>query len=91
MAQRNVQRADQALNSDIPKLRDELEDSLVILQDLSTTLPRIRSRVANIRHAYDAGRTKVSRGLTGRLEHEINTFPGPRARLQFDVAQHGLS
>ena len=60
-AQRNVQRADHALSSDIPKLRDDLEDSLVILQNLSTTLPRIRSRVANIRHAYDSGRTKVSR------------------------------
>ncbi|KAG8221001.1 hypothetical protein J3R82DRAFT_2510 [Butyriboletus roseoflavus] len=56
---RNIQRADQALSSDIPKLRDELEDSLLILQDLSTTLPHIRSRVANIRHAYDSGRTKA--------------------------------
>ncbi|KAF9240659.1 hypothetical protein BU15DRAFT_87562 [Melanogaster broomeanus] len=56
---RNTQRAEQALNVDIPKLKDELEGSLVILQDLSTTLPRIRSRVANTRHAYDSGRTKA--------------------------------
>ncbi|KAF9223991.1 hypothetical protein BS17DRAFT_780320, partial [Gyrodon lividus] len=56
---RNTQRADQALSVDIPKLKDELEWSLVILQDLCTTLPRIRSRVANIRHAYDFGRMKA--------------------------------
>jgi len=76
---RNVQRADQALNSDIPKLRDELEDSLVILQDLSTTLPRIRSRVANIRHAYDAGRTKAQE-LVGSLMW-LNTDFRERWRL----------
>lgn len=58
--QRNAQRADQALNADIPRLKDELEESLVVLQDLSVTLPRIRSRVANIRYAYDSGRMKVS-------------------------------
>ena len=89
-AQRNVLRADQALNSDIPKLRDELQDSLVILQDLSTTLPRIRSRVANIRHAYDSGRTKVS-NESDRTFSSINAFLGARARLQFDVAEHRLS
>ncbi|KAG9313048.1 hypothetical protein JVU11DRAFT_6488 [Chiua virens] len=61
--QRNTQRADQALNSDIPKLRDELQDSLSILQDLSTTLPRIQSRVKNIRLAYDSGRAKVNSRL----------------------------
>ncbi|KIJ20897.1 hypothetical protein PAXINDRAFT_174292 [Paxillus involutus ATCC 200175] len=56
---RNTQRADQALSVDIPKLKDELQGSLVILQDLSTTLPRIRLRVANIRRAYNSGRTKA--------------------------------
>jgi hypothetical protein len=63
LTQRNTQRADQALSVDIPKLKDELQGSLVILQDLSTTLPRIRLRVANIRRAYNSGRTKVSHCL----------------------------
>ncbi|KIJ65582.1 hypothetical protein HYDPIDRAFT_110699 [Hydnomerulius pinastri MD-312] len=56
---RNTQRADQALNVDIPKLREELEESLAVLQDLSTSLPQTRTRVANIRRAYDSGRTKA--------------------------------
>jgi len=76
---RNVNRADQALNTDIPKLRNELQDSLVILKDLSTTLPRIRSRVANIRHAYDSGRTKAQE-LVGSLTW-LNTDFRERWRL----------
>ncbi|KAH7890830.1 hypothetical protein F5I97DRAFT_1839128 [Phlebopus sp. FC_14] len=56
---RNAQRADYALNNEIPKLRDELEESLVVLQRLACDLPRIRSRVTNIRNAYDSGRKKA--------------------------------
>ncbi|KAG6332380.1 hypothetical protein ID866_6712 [Astraeus odoratus] len=53
------QKAEHALDTDTPRLREELERSLVVLQDLSHTLPRIRSRVANIRSAYDSGRKKA--------------------------------
>ncbi|KAI6041288.1 hypothetical protein EDC04DRAFT_2566013 [Pisolithus marmoratus] len=60
------QKADIVLETDVPKLRDELEKSLVMLQDLSYRLPRIRSRVANIQHAYDSGRMKAQ-----QLVHDL--------------------
>lgn len=60
------QRADIVLETDTPRLREELEKSLVMLQDLSYRLPRIRSRVANIQHAYDSGRMKAQ-----QLVHDL--------------------
>ncbi|KAI5995525.1 hypothetical protein EDD15DRAFT_603147 [Pisolithus albus] len=60
------QRADIVLETETPRLREELEKSLVMLQDLSYRLPRIRSRVANIQHAYDSGRMKAQ-----QLVHDL--------------------
>ncbi|KAI6149492.1 hypothetical protein BKA82DRAFT_4129844 [Pisolithus tinctorius] len=60
------QRADIVLETDTPRLKEELDKSLVMLQDLSYRLPRIRSRVANIQQAYDSGRMKAQ-----QLVHDL--------------------
>lgn len=47
------------VRTDIPKLLEELERSHAVLQDLSDKLPRIRSRITSIQHAYGSGRKKA--------------------------------
>ncbi|KAH7926021.1 hypothetical protein BV22DRAFT_1033297 [Leucogyrophana mollusca] len=64
---RNADRADRALTVHVPRIKDELDESLIALQELSTTLPNIQSRVADIRLVYDSGRQKA-RDLVTDLE-----------------------
>ena len=58
--QKSEQRVDYVLDTDTPRIREELDRSLVELAELSGRLPRIRARVADIQSAYNSGRKKVS-------------------------------
>jgi predicted nucleic acid-binding Zn-ribbon protein len=57
---RNAKRADRALNSHVPRINDELDESRDELTDLAKTLPAIRTEVSAIRLVYDSGRKKVN-------------------------------
>lgn len=77
------QKAEQSaeyVRTDIPKLLEELERSQAVLQDLSDKLPRIRSRITSIQHAYGSGRKKVSSNTTLSSVHRHH--PAPRSRLR---------
>ncbi|KAF9497168.1 hypothetical protein BDN71DRAFT_1488250 [Pleurotus eryngii] len=57
--QRTTKRADTALNTQIPHISDELDESLDALAELAEALPTIRTQVADIRHVYTSGRQKA--------------------------------
>ncbi|KAL4065845.1 hypothetical protein J3A83DRAFT_4375098 [Scleroderma citrinum] len=76
---KSEQRVDYALDTDTPRIREELERSLVVLEELSHKLPRIRSRVADIQSAYNSGR-KRARELVNDLVW-LNTDFHERWRL----------
>ncbi|KIM66017.1 hypothetical protein SCLCIDRAFT_1211663 [Scleroderma citrinum Foug A] len=56
---KSEQRVDYVLDTDTPRIREELDRSLVELAELSDRLPRIRARVADIQSAYNSGRRKA--------------------------------
>ncbi|KAJ6591517.1 hypothetical protein DFH09DRAFT_176935 [Mycena vulgaris] len=56
---RNAQRADHALNNQVSHITEELDSSMDSLTQLAEDLPRIQSRVADIRAVYDSGRKKA--------------------------------
>ncbi|KAG2128553.1 hypothetical protein DEU56DRAFT_915433 [Suillus clintonianus] len=56
---RDTQRVNHALEEHIPFIHEELQNSLVSLEELSHTLPQIRSHVTEIRRIYDSGREKA--------------------------------
>ncbi|KAJ7623182.1 hypothetical protein FB45DRAFT_837193 [Roridomyces roridus] len=56
---RNAQRADHGLNKQVAHITQELESSMESLTQLTRDLPVIQSQVADIRAAYDSGRTKA--------------------------------
>ncbi|KAG0709370.1 hypothetical protein DFH29DRAFT_793378 [Suillus ampliporus] len=56
---RDTQRTNHALEEHIPRIHEELHSSLVSLEELSRTLPEIRSHVANITRIYNSGREKA--------------------------------
>ncbi|KAJ7066573.1 hypothetical protein C8F01DRAFT_1123730 [Mycena amicta] len=56
---RNAQRADHALNKQVPHITDELDVSIDSLNQLALDLPTIHSQVADIRAVYDSGRKKA--------------------------------
>lgn len=57
--QRNSKRADRALQTQVPHINAELEESMESLTQLSQTLPKIQSQVVDIRLVHDSGREKV--------------------------------
>lgn len=57
--QRNARRAERALQTHVPHINSELDESMKILSDLAETLPTIQSQVADVRVVYDSGRDKV--------------------------------
>ncbi|KAJ7577031.1 hypothetical protein C8J56DRAFT_972164 [Mycena floridula] len=56
---RNSRRAARSLNTQIPQITTELDESLDALSELTETLPTIRTQVADIRTVYDSGRRKA--------------------------------
>ncbi|ESK96509.1 hypothetical protein Moror_7017 [Moniliophthora roreri MCA 2997] len=56
---RNSKRADRALNSQVPAITQELDESLLVLNELAQTLPTIQTQVTEIRSVYDTGRRKA--------------------------------
>lgn len=48
-----------ALNTQIPHISEELDESLDALAELAEALPTIRTQVADIRRVYTSGRQKV--------------------------------
>lgn len=59
LLQRNTKRANRALNQQVPHITTELNECKDILEELSETLPTIRSQVQGIGDIYDSGRQKV--------------------------------
>ncbi|KAF8239398.1 hypothetical protein L208DRAFT_1420795 [Tricholoma matsutake] len=57
--QRNARRAERALQTHVPHINSELDESMKILSDLAETLPTIQSQVADVRVVYDSGRDKA--------------------------------
>ncbi|KAF4592968.1 Vacuolar protein sorting-associated protein 5 [Pleurotus pulmonarius] len=57
--QRTTKRADTALNTQIPHISEELDESLEALAELAEALPTIRTQVADIRRVYTSGRQKA--------------------------------
>ncbi|KAF8159457.1 hypothetical protein B0H34DRAFT_703583 [Crassisporium funariophilum] len=57
--QRDAKRAERAVNYQVPQIRNELDDSMDALTELSETLPTIQSQVLDIRMVYDSGRDKA--------------------------------
>ncbi|KIK01499.1 hypothetical protein K443DRAFT_566186 [Laccaria amethystina LaAM-08-1] len=57
--QRNSKLADRALQTQVPHINAELEESMESLTQLSQTLPKIQSQVADIRVVHDSGREKA--------------------------------
>ncbi|KAJ6548303.1 hypothetical protein B0H10DRAFT_1932164 [Mycena sp. CBHHK59/15] len=56
---RNAQRADHALNKQVPFITRELDGSMESLTHLAEDLPTIKSQVADIHAIYDSGRQKA--------------------------------
>ncbi|TFK73777.1 hypothetical protein BDN72DRAFT_790450 [Pluteus cervinus] len=52
-------RADRALNTQVPHINRELETSMQALNDLADVLPTIRDQVRDIQGFYDTGKTKA--------------------------------
>ncbi|TFK29710.1 hypothetical protein FA15DRAFT_287284 [Coprinopsis marcescibilis] len=57
--QRNTKRADRALQQQVPRMIDELEESQKVLNELTGTLPAVHTQVEGIRELYDSGREKA--------------------------------
>jgi len=57
--QRNARRAERALQTHVPHINSELDESMKVLSELAETLPIIQSQVADIRVVYDSGRNNV--------------------------------
>jgi ABC-type multidrug transport system fused ATPase/permease subunit len=57
--QRNARRAERALQTHVPHINSELDESMKVLSDLAETLPTIQAQVADIRVVYDSGRDKA--------------------------------
>ncbi|RDB20825.1 hypothetical protein Hypma_012019 [Hypsizygus marmoreus] len=57
--QRNTRRAERALQTQVPHINGELDESLRVLSDLADTLPTVQSELADIRVVYDSGRQKA--------------------------------
>lgn len=49
------------MQTHVPYIHHELDESLAVLDDLERRLPLIRDQVAQVRRVYDSGRTKVGR------------------------------
>ncbi|KIY49984.1 hypothetical protein FISHEDRAFT_57872 [Fistulina hepatica ATCC 64428] len=56
---RNTRRATRAMNSQVPHIAQELDESMKDLVELAETLPVIRTRVHDIKAVYDSGRKKA--------------------------------
>lgn len=59
VSQRNCQRANRALDVQVPLIKADLEESKDFLTELGETLPQTQAQLADIRYAYDSGRDKV--------------------------------
>ncbi|KAF8967622.1 hypothetical protein BDZ97DRAFT_1802426 [Flammula alnicola] len=57
--QRDHQRAERALQRQIPEIKLQLEDSMDALTDLAESLPTTQAQVSDIRDVYDSGREKA--------------------------------
>ncbi|KAH6915926.1 hypothetical protein BKA70DRAFT_1556489 [Coprinopsis sp. MPI-PUGE-AT-0042] len=57
--QRNTKRANRALKQQVPHITSELNECKDILEELSETLPTIRTQVQGIGDIYDSGRQKA--------------------------------
>jgi hypothetical protein len=57
--QRNARRAERAIQTHVPHINSELDESMKVLSELAGTLPTIQSQVADIRVVYDSGRNQV--------------------------------
>ncbi|KAG2075694.1 hypothetical protein BDR04DRAFT_1046851 [Suillus decipiens] len=61
---RDTQYAKHALEEHIPCIHDDLDNSLISLEELSHTLPQIQSHVTEIRRIYDSGQKKAKNLVT---------------------------
>jgi len=57
--QRNARRAERAIQTHVPHINSELDESMKVLSELAGTLPTIQSQVADIRVVYDSGRNQA--------------------------------
>ncbi|VDC00986.1 unnamed protein product [Peniophora sp. CBMAI 1063] len=55
-----------ALQTHVPYIHRELDESLAVLDDLERRLPLIRDQVAQVRRVYDSGRVKAK-----QLVHDL--------------------
>ncbi|KAG2363266.1 hypothetical protein BDR07DRAFT_1471366 [Suillus spraguei] len=61
---RDTQYAKHALKEHIPCIHEDLDNSLISLEELSHTLPQIQSHVTEIRRIYDSGQKKAKNLVT---------------------------
>ena len=57
----------------LPQIKNELDQSMETLNELSKTLPTTQSQVLDIQVAYDSGRTKV-RSTAHLTAYSYNDF-----------------
>ncbi|KAF9466093.1 hypothetical protein BDZ94DRAFT_1281112 [Collybia nuda] len=57
--QLNTRRAERALQTQVPHINSELDESMDVLSGLAETLPTIQAQVDEIRVVYDSGREKA--------------------------------
>ena len=90
--QRNSKRADRALQTQVPHINAELEESMESLTQLSQTLPKIQSQVVDIRVVHDSGREKVCLFPTSRClcAETVKCFPGSSSSRRPGLAQHRI-
>ena len=84
LIQLNSQRADRALNLQVPRIESELDDSMEALAKLGAELPVIRSQVQNISDVYLSGHKTVRAAMlivssrqSKLLHHHLQLLLGP--------------
>jgi hypothetical protein len=88
--QRNTRRAGHALNTNIPHINKELDETKLELTALAEKLPIIRTEVSDIRLVYDSGRRKVNARHIhpASSSFSLTIITGPTTRLRSRMVRH---